>query len=377
MRVMVSVNVMDYPEVGGHFWVFMQYVQGLRSAGCDVWWLDEFRPTEDSQRDRDRVSVFSRRLAAYGLDGKLVLHTKEGTYLDRSAAQAEAIFRDTDLLLNFHLPIQPSLLAQFRRTALVDIDPGLTQWWIASYSVAPHELYFTTGETVGRPGTKFSDCGLPWIPIRPPVALDLWPRVSEPQYEAFTTESSWWAPEKEWVFDGREHYDNSKRAQFLEFSGLPRMTSQPLELALCLGEKDAEDLRLLRANGWRVRHSFEVAGTPEDYRRYVQSSRGEFSCCKASCMKFQNAWISDRSLCYMASGRPVVVQHTGPSSILPDRLGMLRFSTMAEAADCLNEAAANYSRHSRAARELTEAFFDARRVAEQILNHCSSLGKGA
>jgi pimeloyl-ACP methyl ester carboxylesterase len=154
--------------------------------------------------------------------------------------------------------------------------------------------------------------------------------------------------------------------------GRPAAFYQQLQ-ALNLGEADAEDCRVLQTNGWRLRHAVEVAGTPEDYQRYVQSSRGEFSCAKASCMKFQNAWVSDRSLCYLASGRPVVVQHTGPSSILPNRLGMLRFSTVAEAADCLNEAAANYSLHSRAARELTEAFFNARQVAEQILNHSGLL----
>jgi hypothetical protein len=374
MRVMVSAhNVVNYPEGGGHFWVYMQYVRGLRSAGCDVWWLEEFRPTEERQRDQERVSVFSQRLARYGMDGKFLLYTNEGAYLGRGVSEAEAIFSDTDLLLNFHQAIQPRMLAQFRRTALVDIDPGLLQFWIShgQLSVAPHDLYFTTGETVGRPGAKFSDCGLPWIPIRPPVALDLWPCVSELKSDAFTTVSSWWADE--WVSDGLEVYDNTKRAQFLEFVGLPRKRSQRLELALCLGEADTEDCHLLQTNGWRVRHAFEVAGTPEDYQRYVQSSRGEFSCAKTSCMKFQNAWVSDRSLCYLASGRPVVVQHTGPSKILPDRLGMLRFSTVAEAADCLNEAAANYSLHSRAARELTEAFFDARRVAEQILSHSGSI----
>jgi len=370
MRVVVSPhNVVNYPEGGGHFWVFMQYVQGLRSAGCDVWWLEEFRRTEDSQHDRERVVAFSQRLDRFGLNHKLLLYTREGGPIGRSASEAQAIFRDTDLLLNFHQRIQPHVLAQFRRTALVDIDPGLLQFWIShgQLSVAPHDLYFTTGETVGRPDARFSDCGLPWIPIRPPVALDLWPCVGGPQSDAFTTVSNWWA--KEWVWDGKESYDNTKRAQFLKFAGLPRLTSQSLELALSLGEADTDDCHLLRTNGWRVRHAFEVAGAPEDYQRYVQASRGEFSCAKTSCMKFQNAWVSDRSLCYLASGRPVVVQHTGSSSFLPNRLGMLRFSTLAEAADCLNEAAANYPRHSCAARELTEAFFDARRVAEQILSH--------
>jgi len=34
MRVFVSAhNVVNYPEGGGHFWVYMQYVRGLQGAG--------------------------------------------------------------------------------------------------------------------------------------------------------------------------------------------------------------------------------------------------------------------------------------------------------------------------------------------------------
>ena len=282
-----------------------------------------------SRRDQERATALSQRLGRYGMAGKLLLYSEEGTYLNKGAAEVEAIFRDTDLLLNFHQAIQPRVLGQFRRTALVDIDPGLLQFWIShgQLSVAPHDLYFTTGETVGRPDAKFSDCGLPWIPYPSSGGSRFVALRFNAALRRFTTVSNWWA--NEWVSDGPENYDNNKRAQFLQFVGLPRMTSQPLELALCLGEADAEDCRLLQTNGWRIRHAFEVAGTPEDTNDMCKASRGEFSCAKASCMKFQNAWVSDRSLCYLASGRPVVVQHTGPSGILPDRLGMLRFSTAA------------------------------------------------
>lgn len=372
MRVLVSAhNVVNYPQGGGHSWVYMQYVQGLRSAGCDVWWLEEFLPTQDSQRDRDRISAFSQRLARFGLEGKLILYTRNGDYPVTGRAEAQAIFRSTDLLLNFHQAITPEMLAQFRRTALVDIDPGLLQFWISQgqLEVEPHDLYFTTGETVGKSDARFSDCGLPWIPINPPVALDWWPVVPAPSEGAFTTISSWWS--RDWITGEDGGYDNTKRVQFLRFSDLPRLTSQPLELALCTGEADANDIRLLQSKGWRIRHAFDVAGTPEDYQRYIQQSRGEFSCAKTSCMAFQNAWVSDRSLCYLATGRPAVVQNTGPSARLPDRLGLLRFSTLEEAAECVEEAATNYSLHSRAARELVEAKFAAHQVAEEILRCCS------
>jgi glycosyltransferase involved in cell wall biosynthesis len=116
-----------------------------------------------------------------------------------------------------------------------------------------------------------------------------------------------------------------------------------------------------------VRHALEVARTPELYRDYIQRSRGEWSAAKASCMRFQNAWVSDRTLCYLASGKPVVVQDTGPSAILPNGEGMFRFSSLDEAAAALEAVNADYARHCRAARALAERHFDARQVIARML----------
>ncbi len=372
MRVVVSPhNVVNYPEGGGHFWVYLQYVQGLRDNGCEVWWLEEFQSLGDSQKEASRVATLRDRLGRYGLQDRFILYTPSREFLNVTEARARDVFRETDLLLNFHQRIQSWVLEEFRRTALVDIDPGLLQYWISTglLSVHPHDLYFTTGETVGKPSANLSDCDLPWIQIRPPVSLDMWPRVPAPADGAFTTVSTWWG--HEWVMNGEEIIDNNKRSSFLRFAELPRRTRVPLELALLLdrqSEADNEDRAFLTGNGWRVRHAHDVAGSPQDYQRYIRESRGEFSCAKASCMLFQNAWISDRTLCYLATGRPAVVENTGPSSILPSGLGLFRFSTLEEAAAALNEVSSNYPLHARAARELAE-LFDARRVAETIINH--------
>jgi hypothetical protein len=213
------------------------------------------------------------------------------------------------------------------------------------------------------------------VHIRPPVCLECWPYAADAGGEAFTTVSSWWGGgtpgEESWVTDGKEvSFDNNKRASFLEFADLPRRTSQVLELALYLSESDLDvkDRQFLEDRGWRVRHSRDVARTPEGYHSYVRGSRGEFSCAKPSCMHFQNAWVSDRTLCYLASGKPVVVQDTGPSSYLPNGEGLFRFSTMDEAAEALASVNAAYERHCRAAREIAEAYFDARSVLERVLN---------
>src|SRR3989454_394780 len=376
--VICPFNVVNFPPGGGHFWVYMQYTLGLRQLGCDVYWMEQFRRSGNDEADEAALATFRARMERLGMGGKLILYTDgepngaarlPQEYLGRSRAEAEAIFEGADLLLNFHYAISPALLARFQRTALVDIDPGLLQFWISrgQLSVARHDFYFTTGETVGTPAARFPDCGLEWVRIRPAVCLELWPSAFNARSEAFSTISNWDADD--WIVDGKQVYENTKRVAFLEFADLPRQTDQPLELALYLRtEKDTEERSDLEKRGWRVRHSREVAGTPEQYQSYIQNSRGEFSCAKRSCREFQNAWVSDRTLCYLASGKPVVVQDTGPSAFLPNGEGMFRFSTLTEAAEALDAINQDYEKHCRAARRIAETFFDAQRAAGTILS---------
>jgi hypothetical protein len=170
----------------------------------------------------------------------------------------------------------------------------------------------------------------------------------------------------EWEQEGGELYSNDKRSGFLPFLSLPPRTSEPLELALCL-DGDNEERAALEERGWRVREAWEVTSTPGDYQRYIQDSRGEFSCAKPSCVRLQNAWISDRTLCYLASGKPAVVQHTGPSRFLPDSASLFRFRDVDEAVRSLETVAADYDRHCKLARALAEEYFDARKVVRTVL----------
>ena len=169
--------------------------------------------------------------------------------------------------------------------------------------------------------------------------------------------------------DRDEQYENTKRVAFLRFAELPRLTHQRLELALFLRtERDLDEWKDLELRGWHIRHSREVAATPGTYQSYIQRSRGEFSCAKPSYLKLETAWISDRTVCYLASGKPVVVQDTGPSAFLPNGEGMFRFTTAQQAAEAFAAINADYERHCRAARELAEAYFDAKLIAEKILS---------
>jgi glycosyltransferase involved in cell wall biosynthesis len=172
---------------------------------------------------------------------------------------------------------------------------------------------------------------------------------------------------RKWFSDGVETYRNDKRSGFAPYRDLPNWTSQPLELALPIGLDDwPEEYEELRALGWRLRDSAELS-EPSAYQEYVQSSLGEFSCAKPAYSRLGVAWISDRTLCYLASGKPAVVQHTGPSSFLPNAGGLFRFRDLAEAASQLDSAVANYEENCRLARALAEEHFDARKVLSRVL----------
>ncbi|HEX2480301.1 MAG TPA: hypothetical protein VHQ69_00315 [Methylomirabilota bacterium] len=165
---------------------------------------------------------------------------------------------------------------------------------------------------------------------------------------------------------GGEVWRNDKRAGFLPFINLPQRTPWPLELALCIRSDDEDWAELLR-NGWRIRHAWDVTSTPWDYQQYIQSSLGEFSCAKPSYARLRTAWVSDRTLCYLASGKPAVIEHTGPSRFLPDDGGVFRFRTVEDAADCLETVMAGYERQSRLARALAVEYFDAGKVLRRVL----------
>src|SRR5256886_14206848 len=234
----------------------MQYAQGLRRLGCDVYWLEQFRHGRDKSDDARAVATFFKRMERFGLGERVLLYRlNDGEdapveYIGVSRAAAEAVLRRADLVLNFHYAIDPRMLACARRTALVDIDPGLLQFWMSSgqLKVPPHDSYLTTGETVGTPAARFSDCGLRWTHIRPPVCLDLWPVTYDARSEAFTTVSSW--SSASWLKVDRNGetvlLDNTKRVSFLDFVDLPRHTSQPLELALYLLDRDPEGERRVK-----------------------------------------------------------------------------------------------------------------------------------
>jgi hypothetical protein len=139
-----------------------------------------------------------------------------------------------------------------------------------------------------------------------------------------------------------------------------------LELALDLAPCEKDQI-VLWEHGWRVRDAWALTASPRDYQCYIQNSRGEFSCVKLHCIRLENAWISDRTLCYLSSGKPAIVQHTGRSRFLPDAAGLFRFRNLDEAVRALDTVAADYEHQCQQARQLAVEYFDAKKVVGRVL----------
>jgi hypothetical protein len=360
---LAPTNTLWYPQAGGHLWVYLNWALGFRALGHEVIWLETIDDQNESlEQVKEAIAALKSRLEPYGFEDRVALCSRTGTALPRRVTDGcldlDAA-TEADLLLNQYYSMDPSVVARFRRSALLDIDPGRLQTWMSrgQIRVAPHDVYFTIGETVGRPGARFPDVSLQWEYAAPCIALEWWPPRPSAETSPFTTVS---------------HWGKKKRDGFLAFLDLPSRTDQRLELALPLSQVDDQEVRELRERGWNVSDANVVASTPWDYQRYIQTSLGEFSCAKPSYTTLQTAWISDRTLCYLASGKPAVVQHTGPSQFLRASAGLCRFRDVVEAARLLETVVVDYECQSRLARSLAEEYFDAKKVVKYLLERALS-----
>lgn len=366
--VCLLANTLYYPDGGGgHQWAFLNWALGLRAAGCRVIWMEAVRPDEPAHEVQALVAHLKGRLARYGLADTVALCPWTSEPLLPGSVHGCLDLDDAseaDLLLNLAPSVPAAVVGRFRRSAFLDIDPGLTQVWMAQgLKVARHSLYFTIGEGVGQPGALFPDHGLVWHHTPPPVCLQAWPVAPADSGAPYTSVTHWG---DSWIeFEGQV-YPNGKREGFLPYLDLPRHSRSGLELAAYLEDFEHER-ELLLAYGWRVRDSHEVAATPWSYQAYLQSARGEFSCAKPFYVRLQSTWVSDRTVCFLASGKPAIVQHTGPSRFLPDAEGLFRFRNLDEAVKAMSSADADYAHHCVAARRLAEEHFDARRVVARVL----------
>jgi hypothetical protein len=379
LRLVLAGGVAQYPEGGGHWACFLQYILGLRDLGHDVFWLDLLPSTGERARDERRIRVFFTRFQAYGLRDRcavLLLKEREQDLATTrpygiSQRRLVEIFRSADLLWNVACGLRQPLLSLFRRRVLVDVDPGHlhVSALMRDLDIHEHHVFLTNGTKLGEP-----DCGVPllgvtWHPFVQFAHLPLWPSAPDPGADAPFTSVTQWTWEELWLDD--RVLSVSKRDAYLSYLELPRLAGRPFELAANIHPRDRTgDRTLLKRHGWRLIHPHRVAGTVGGYQRYITRSRAEFGCPKPIHRELKSGWFSDRSAGYLASGRPVLIEDTGLSDHLPTGEGLLVFRNLEEAVAGVAEIERDYVRHQRAARRLAEDVLDARRCLAAMLAAC-------
>ncbi len=259
-----------------------------------------------------------------------------------------------------HLTL-PSLLRAFRSRVYVDADPGFTQIWHAQghsgARLEGHDLHFTIGELIGTPECSVPTGGIDWKHVRQPVVLEDWPVVRSDALERLTTIATWRGPFGPLEHDGQTY--GNKVHEFRKLIELPRRSPHRFELALDIHPAEERDLEALRSNGWSIVDPREVARTPDQFRAYVQGSDAEFSVAQGVYVGTRCGWFSDRTVRYLASGKPALVQDTGFSRTLPVGEGLVPFESLDEAVAGAADIAARYAEHAVAARRIAEERFAA------------------
>jgi hypothetical protein len=366
--VVVAGALANKPGSAGEAWVRMSWVRGLERLGLDVWFVEEIVDADESAVDWFR-SVSARFLP----QERAALIAGRETVAGPSLDELREIAAESTLVnISGHLA-RPRLFDAFRRRVMVDIDPGFTQFWhaqdLSGARVEGHDLHFTIGELIGSPGCPVPTSGVNWRPVRQPVVLDDWPVVEVGEDDCFTTVGSWRPPFGPIEHGGRRY--GLKVHEFRRFIDLPARSPHEFELALDIHPGDRADREALVRRGWRLADPRRVAGDVDAFRAYVQRSLAEFSVAQGVYVETACGWFSDRSVRYLASGRPVLVQDTGFSRSLPTGLGLVAFRSVEEAAAGADDIVARHAEHAAAARRIAEECFAAERV---LARFCEEAG---
>ena len=375
LTILLSGMVAGDPYQGGATWAVLQYLLGFRELGHDAYLVEpvresSLRPAGSALASSENAAYFRSMASEFGVEecsALLLAGTRETVGLPYERLREVA--RGADVLVNISGMLSDAeLTASAPIRVYLDLDPAFNQLWHAVQGIdvgfRDHTHFVTVGRAIGEPGCPVPTCGVSWLTTNQPVVLRHWPVAEGVVHDAFTTVANWrgyGSIELDGVLYGQ------KAHSLRRFMELPTHAPERLRLALSIHPDERPDLDALRRNGWELLDPAEVAGTPARYGEFVRGSRGELGIAKSGYVLSGCGWFSDRSACYLASGRPVVAQDTGFSRYLPTGEGLFAFTTGEEALAGMAEVRADYARHARAARRVAEEHFDAATVLPSFL----------
>jgi hypothetical protein len=374
-RVIIGVGIASYPlHSAGNTWAFLQWVLGFRQAGWDVWMVEDVPPAKCIDASgRKCEPALSANLAhwnsvvqEFNLEDRATLlfdgQSPEIPSLVRFARDAEFFFN-----ISGHFK-QRDVFSAVREKIYVDLDPAFTQIWAQVYksdmNLDTHDTFVSIGRHLGKKNCRSPLAGRDWLPIGVPVVLDYFtnPHLNEPG-DVWTTFTHWYGyPQVE--YDGMWY--GNKSEEFAKLVDLPLKTTEKLEIATDLQPGD-ETVDKFRAGGWNLINARPLNTPWQRYRDYIAQSRGEFCVAKQGYVQSRCGWFSDRSVTYLALGRPVILQETGWSDFYPHGEGLLSFHDEETARIALETVARDPVKHARAARQIAEKYCSAPVVVNQFL----------
>jgi hypothetical protein len=358
----------------------LHYLEGFRRLGCEVLYLEEsgdwpYDPraqliTSDVSYATEFIAGFTGRInvpwAYRGPTGGLwglteaelrdalnmadaILNLTAGTVLnDVHLAVPVRIYLETD-------PVKPE----------IELAKGDAK---AAALLNAHTHHFTFGENVGTDRSPIPVSSIRYHPTRQPIVVDWWtPGAFVPPAPdaAFTTIGNWRQTGKDIEWQG-EHYAWSKHFEFLRFLELPKRSGATFDLALSALSDD--DRSTLLEHAWHIRDALPLSLELDPYRRFIQSSLGEFTVAKEQNIRLRSGAFSDRSASYLAAGRSVITQDTAFGDIVPVGEGLFPFLTMEDILAAVDAVRSDPARHGRAALEIAREYFEAERVVANILD---------
>jgi hypothetical protein len=377
--ILYSGALAQAPRQAGLTWLHLQFLLGFRRLGYEVLFIDRLDPAlcvdeKGSLCSFDQslnLQYFTKIMDDFGLTDSFSLIDDHGRCIAGiSRQQVLQRAAEADMMINTMGYLDDEeILSRARRRVFVDIDPGFGQMWRElglHDAFRGHDDFVTLGRNIGQPDCTIPGCGLNWLTMPQPVVLDYWPVQPPMPAGAFTSIGAWRGPNAPIEYRGRTY--GLRVHEFRKFVGLPSLCpGSRFEMALDIHAGDARDIQLLRQNGWGLVEPKQVAGGPAEYRNFIAESKAEFMVPKQMYVDTASGLLSDRSVYYLASGRPVLARDTGIGHLYPTGEGLLTFQTLEEAAAGVEAINRDYARHCRAARDVAAEYFDSDKVLATLL----------
>lgn len=386
LRIIVAGMVGQYP-LGGVAWDYFHYVLGLAALGHDVYYHEDTwcwplnpslgYPTEDPLPSVCFIGNFFQKYAPHLADRWHYLFLHEKSFgMTREAF--DEVARTADIFLNVSgACFVPENLNPKCVKVFLDTDPGYNQimlsekfaWsenverWVDQ--VRSHDRHLTYAENIYGDDCILPRVGLDWRPTRCVVTLPEWKALRDnppPTDAAFTTVMSWSYWKGKLVYKGVEY--GAKAPEYDKFHDLPKRTNVPLTIAVAGHHKPTQQIL---DDGWNMVEGWPLTLTAESYVKFIADSLGEWSVAKNCYVATNSGWFSCRTACYLAGGRPAVVQDTKWSRFVPSGLGVIAFDTMEQCVDALNRVARDLDRHRAAAYDVAREYLAADRVLPPMI----------